>query len=118
MSDHLLLLGWNRASRGREQEALEVFGESLHYYQSLVDDGVIESFEPVLLYPHGGDLNGFLLIRGTSESLNALLDNVTFQRLLVKAQWSVDGIGVIKGTTGEALVGQMAMFAEQAAADA
>jgi hypothetical protein len=54
-----LFIGWGQVVRGREQRALEVWGESLQYWSELEGDGKLESFEVVLLTPHGGDLNGF-----------------------------------------------------------
>ena len=68
MADAGLFIGWGEVVRGRETEALEVFNETLAYYGRLQEEGAIESFEPVFLEPHGGDLSGFILIRGTPRS--------------------------------------------------
>jgi hypothetical protein len=112
MSDYVLLVGWDRATPGREQEAIATFGETVQYYTSLVDGGEIESFEPFFLEPHGGDLNGFVLLRGESSKLRALLDEEQFQRLLFKAQLAVEGIGLIMGVTGATLGRQMGLYSE------
>ncbi len=72
MADAGLFVGWGEVVRGRETEAVEVFNETLGYYARLQEEGTIESFEPVFLEPHGGDLNGFILIRGEAEKLAAL----------------------------------------------
>ena len=42
----------------------------LGYYTKLQERGEIESFEAVLLEPHGGELGGFLLLRGEAEKLD------------------------------------------------
>ena len=64
MANAALVIGWGPVVPGREQKALQVFGEAIQYYTRLQQQGQIESFEPVALEPHGGDLNGFLLVRG------------------------------------------------------
>lgn len=48
------LVGFGSLVRGREQQAIKVFKETFEYYSRLQQDGEIESFEPVLLEPHGG----------------------------------------------------------------
>ena len=72
MATGALVIGWGPAVRGREQKALQVFNEAIQYYTRLQQQGTIESFEPVALEPHGGDLEGFLLIRGDRVDLDDL----------------------------------------------
>jgi hypothetical protein len=112
MSDHVLFVGWNQAARGREQDAVAAFGAAVQYYGSLVERGDIESFEPFFLRPHGGDLNGFMLLRGERAKLDALQEDEEFLRVMATAMRAVDGIGFINGVTGDALAQQMAIFAE------
>jgi hypothetical protein len=110
MTGDALFLGWGPVVRGRELKALEVFQETLVYYGSLQQDGLIDSFEPVLLGPHGGDLAGFILLRGSRESLDKVRSSTEFQRLVARAGAIVDDVGVIDAYTGEALAGQMTTF--------
>jgi hypothetical protein len=110
MTGDALFLGWGPVVRERELTALEVFQETLAYYGSLQQDGLIDSFEPVLLAPHGGDLAGFILLRGSRESLDKVRSSPEFQRLVARAGAIVDDVGVIDAYTGEALAGQMATF--------
>ncbi len=90
---------------------MEVFQETLTYYGTLQQEGKIESFEPVLIAPHGGGLAGFILLRGSRGSL----DEVRFEPTS-SGGWSpvrlrfVNDIGVIDAYTGEALGQQMALF--------
>jgi hypothetical protein len=116
MSDHVLLLGWNRPARGHEQSALFIFADLVGYLTGLEEKGDIESFEPVLLEPHGGDLNGFVLIRGEIVKLREVVAEEGFQRILAKAELNVDGMGLILGMTGEALAQSMAMYSQEIAA--
>ena len=49
MADDALFIGWGEVVRGREEKAVEVFGESIEYYGQLQQDGKIEGFEPYFL---------------------------------------------------------------------
>lgn len=110
MTGDALFLGWGPVVRGRELKALEVFQETLTYYGTLQQEGRIDSFEPVLIAPHGGDLAGFILLRGSRASLNEVRSSDEFRRLVARAGAIVDDIGVIDAYTGEALGQQMALF--------
>jgi hypothetical protein len=110
MTGDALFLGWGPVVRGRELKALEVFQETLTYYGKLQQDGLIDSFEPVLAAPHGGDLAGFILLRGSRASLDEIRSSDEFRRLVARAGAVVDDVGVIDAYTGEALGGQMAIF--------
>jgi hypothetical protein len=110
MAGDALFLGWGPVVRGRELKALEVFQETLTYYGTLQQDGRIDSFEPVLLAPHGGELAGFILLRGARASLDEIRSSEEFRRLVARAAAIVDDIGFIDAYTGEALGQQMALF--------
>ncbi len=103
MATGALVIGWGPAVRGREQQALQVWSEVIQYYTQLQQQGTIESFEPVALEPHGGDLAGFLLIRGDREKLNALRTSEEFLRLTNRVGLVVDNFGVITAFIGEEL---------------
>src|SRR5256885_16683049 len=92
MATGALMIGWGPTVRGREQKALQVFNEAIQYYTRLQQQGTIESFEPVALEPHGGDLQGFLLVRGDREKLNALRSSEEFLRLNNRAALVVDNL--------------------------
>lgn len=116
MSDSALFVGWNQPARGREAGAVAAFGEGVQYFGELAARGEIESFEPFFLDAHGGDLNGFFLVRGERASLDRLrYDDERFRRWIAKAQLNVDGIGVLGAVTGETLGQQMAVFTEAVA---
>jgi hypothetical protein len=103
MASGALFIGWGPVVRGREQQALRVFNEVMQYYGRLQQQGEIESFEPVILEPHGGDLNGFVLIRGDRDKLNHLRTNDEFIHNVNRASLYVDNVGVVGAYTGEAL---------------
>jgi hypothetical protein len=110
MADDALFIGWGDVVRGREGPALEVFGGSLEYYAQLQQDGKIESFDAWFLAPHGGDLAGFILLRGERERLDEVERSPEFELLTARAGMIVDRIGVVKAYTGESLGRLMGQF--------
>jgi len=116
MADAGLFVGWGEVVRGREVESLEVFNETLAFYARLQEEGAIESFEPVFLEPHGGDLNGFILIRGDAERLAALRVSEEFTQFSIRAGLIVNGFGVVGADLAGRLQSQMEYYTEQIAA--
>ena len=93
MADAGLFIGWGQVVRGREDRALDVFNETIELYGQMQSDGRIESFEVCLLQPHGGELGGFELIRGSEEQIDALRRSEDFERINTKASLIVDDLG-------------------------
>ena len=91
---------------------MDVFGEASQYYTQLQQDGKIESFEPYFLAPHGGDLDGFVLLHGERETLDEIARSPEFERLQVRTSLIVEGSGTVPAVTGEALGRNMASFQE------
>ena len=114
MADDALFIGWGEVVRGREMKAVEVFNESLEYYGQLQQDGKIEGFDVFFLGPHGGDLGGFIMLRGERESLDEIERTPEFERLQTRVAMIVDGSGAVPAVTGEALARQLAHFEEAA----
>jgi hypothetical protein len=112
MADDALFIGWGEVVRGRERKAIEVFNESLQYYGQLQQDGKVESVEPWFLAPHGGDLAGFILLRGEREQLDEIERSPEFERLQTRASLIVDRTGVISAYTGESLGRLLGEFQE------
>src|ERR671934_2792528 len=111
-----LFIGWGDPVRGREAKGLDVFNESVEFWGRLQQQGRIESFEVVLLYPHGGDLAGFSLLRGTHDQLNDVGGDEEFLRLTTRAGLIVEGLGVVRAALGEGLAQQVGIY-QQALGD-
>jgi hypothetical protein len=103
MADAGLFIGWGAPVRGREAKGLEIFNEALAYYGRLQQDGVIDDFETAILEPHGGDLQGFILLRGGEEKLAQLRVDDEFVRMSTRAGLIVEGLGVIGASLGDGL---------------
>lgn len=116
MADEALFIGWGEVVRGRERKAVDVFNESVQYYGQLQQDGKIESVDAWFLAPHGGDLQGFILLRGEREQLDEVQRSPEFERLQTRAGMIVDRTGTVNAYTGEALGRLMGQF-EEAAGD-
>jgi len=112
MSTNAIVFGWNRSLPGREQLSAKHFQEYVGFLQSLKASGKIESFEPVLLEPHGGTVNGFFLIRGTGEQLAAYMASPEFLQHDLRAQMHLEGYGYWRAVTGAAVGERMAMWVE------
>ena len=110
MANAVILIGWNEPKSGREMQAAALFGESIQNYTALVKDGTIESFEPVFLLRHGGDFNGFILLRGEASKLDALQRSDNFVEFTIRAIHCLSGFGVIRGWIGEGLQRIMAQW--------
>lgn len=100
MADRIIFLGWNRPVVGREQQAMKLWQKTLEYYGKLQTEGRIESFEPILLDAHGGDLNGFFLIKGDEEKLNEVRRDDTFINFMVEGRHCLEGLGAVFGYIG------------------
>ena len=110
MADAALFIGWGQVVRGREKRAVQVFNESVEYWGSLQGDGRIEDFEVVLLGPHGGDLQGFALLRGSQDQMGALRADEEFQRRTTRADLIIESQGVVDALVGEGIARGMAQY--------
>ena len=111
-----IFLGFGVPIPGREQGAIRVFGETMQYLMGQAQQGNIESVEPILLQPHGGDLGGFFLIRGDQARLSQMVASDEFQRLLTRATAIVSNLGAVPCFMGEEVQRRVGTF-EQDTAD-
>jgi hypothetical protein len=112
MADRMLFIGWGAPVRGREERGLEVFNEAVGFYGRCQQEGRIESFDVVLLDPHGGGLNGYMELHGSAEQLATLREDAEFRRLLVDASLIVEELGVVGGAANEGVAQQIEMYRE------
>jgi hypothetical protein len=110
MANAGLFIGWGQVVRGREKRAVEVFNESVTYWGALQSEGKIEDFEVVLLSPHGGDLAGFALLRGSGEQMAALRSDDEFERRIARADLIVENQGVVDAGLGEGIGNTMSIY--------
>jgi hypothetical protein len=111
-----ILIGWNRAFPGREANAIGKFSEFLGYLGKLQSEKRIESFEPVMLSPHGGDLNGFIILRGEKAKIDDLRGTDHFKDWLAWASFTLDGFGAQEIYLGDEIMSLMQRFMKHASA--
>ena len=109
-----LFIGWGEVPSGKGKKALKVFNEGVEYWKRMQQKGEIESVEPFVLAPHGGDLAGFTLVKGDREKLNRIRNSPEFQSLHTRVGLIVRNLGVIEAYFGEELQSRMGEWAKQA----
>ncbi len=68
-----------------------------------------------MLDPHGGDLSGFFMVRGSEAQCAALANDEEFRRASIDASLIVDNFGVVPAVTGDRVEHEMAMYSEAVA---
>jgi hypothetical protein len=110
MASNVVLFGWNRSIPGREKVSSQHFEEFVKYLGGLQQKNAIQGFEIVFLDTHGGDLNGFFLIKGDSAKLDALIATTEWVTHITRASLHLDGSGVVRGVTGNEVMERMALW--------
>ena len=110
MGSNVVFFGWNRPVAGRESVSQQHFEEFVKYLGGLQHKGAIQAFDIVLLDAHGGDLNGFFLIRAESANLDALVSTAEWVTHMTRAGLHLEGSGAVRGVTGEKISERMALW--------
>jgi hypothetical protein len=112
MASAALFVGWGAPVRGREKQSFDVFNEAIQFFSRQVQEGNVESFEPVQLESHGGDLSGFMLIKGDRAKLERMRYSPDFRRLVARAETIVDNFGIVAAFIGEEMQREFAVYQE------
>jgi hypothetical protein len=110
MGSNVMMFGWNRSIPGREKVSAQHFEEFVKYLGGLQQKTVIQAFDVVLLNTHGGDLNGFFLIKGDTAKLDKLVSTTDWMTHITRASLHLDRSGVIRGATGDEVMKRMALW--------
>ena len=110
MASNAVFFAWNRSIPGRERLSAEHFGDFSAYLEGRKKSGAIDSYEAIFLDPHGGDMNGFFLIRGAASKLDALMASEDWQSHIVRASLHLEGSGAVRGITGEGVAQRMDLW--------
>jgi hypothetical protein len=110
MAEAALFIGWGEVARGREKRALDVYNDSLQYYGRLQQEGRIERFDVAVLNPTGGDLGGFIMLRGTAEQIDSARRSEEFQRLQNRVQLIANGLRITDAFVDEGLAQVMKQY--------
>jgi hypothetical protein len=113
MAEAAIFIGFGPITSGRERKALETLKKAMAYNARLQSEGEIESFEVVLLEPHGGDLSGFALLRGDADALHRVRTSEEFLSLNTLSGMLTQNFGVVDAYIGEGLARELARFETQ-----
>ena len=117
MADYGLVLAWNVPRPGREMKALEVFGEAQNTFDKAKANGLIDSFETVLLQPTAGALpGGWTVCWGTEEQIDAWARHDDFSGVVFQAGLVADGVALTRCLRGDAITEGIGVYAEAASA--
>jgi hypothetical protein len=110
MAKAALFVGWGALIPGREEAGGNVLAGAMQYLHQLQAEGRIDSFEAVALDPHGGDLAGFVLVKGDAEAIAELRMSDDFTRIVVRVQRVHQSVGVVGGYTGAEMQALFALW--------
>ena len=101
MADIAVFIVSDRVRQGRERRALRVFAASREYFEGLVKEKAIESFEVGIAGPAApADIGAFWMVRGTEDQLRAVRQSKEFRRLMVRAALVVENVRVVRFLVG------------------
>jgi hypothetical protein len=106
-----MLIGWDRVAPGDNIAAVELWSEMLLFFKKMHAEGLVEKFEPVMLGAHGGNLNGFILVRGEQDHLDKIRNSDSFLALVVKANKTLTGFRVLRAHYGQEVQKIMRIYA-------
>ena len=113
MAEAALCIIWGTPVHGRENDALKVYSEALQYWGRLQQEGKIESFEVVVLGPTGGDVTGFVLVRGTPQQIDSVRRTKEYARLIDRVQLIADHVRVADAFVDEGLAKIMSQYQDE-----
>ncbi len=115
MKTNMMIVAWNRPITGREKITHGMFEEFVGYLTELKSKGSITGFEPVMMAAHGGDMNGFFMIRGEGDKLHEIKRSDEWTRWMMRGNLHLDRFGMVDAFNGEAVQGFMRMWGETVA---
>lgn len=108
--DRVMFLSWDRPVTGREAAGMETFGQFTNWLGKQQSAGRIDSFEPVMLDPYGGHLNGFVMVRGSYNNISHLMGDEDYQNILARGLYEMHGLAVHTGSIGPAMQQRMSRW--------
>ncbi len=111
MAEGAIVFRWGPGVRGREQQSLQVFAESVEYFDDLVKNNRASGHYPYFSTNRSG---GMWIVQGEIDELQALQGEESYQRLTTRVQMIVEDYSaeMCLGGSAEALGGVMGIFGE------
>ena len=112
MAEAALCTVWGDPIPGREKQALNVYNEAMLYWAGLQQQGKIERFDVTVLAFSGGDVAGFIVVRGTAEQIDSLRRSKEYQQRIARAQLIASHLSVSDAYVDEGLAQIMGQYQE------
>jgi hypothetical protein len=111
MAQGAIVFRWGPTVRGREQQALEIFGESILYYEDLLKNHRISAHQPFVSADRNG---GMWVVQGDLTELAAIRRDDDYLRLTTRVQMVVDDFAIESyyGGSADDLADVMGLFGE------
>ena len=110
MASNAIFFGWKRSVPGREALSAEHFTQFISYLNGLKVAGMITEFDTCFLAPHGGDLNGFFLIKGKTETLHAVVESAAWIEHVTRASLHLEGFGAVQASVDAEVMNLMQVW--------
>jgi hypothetical protein len=107
-----LFIGWTRSVGGKEAESLELFMQATQWFGKLQSEGKLASVETVIMEPHGGDLNGFMLLKGEVGKLLALMQSEEWKDIVSRSAYLMTGFGINHAIVGDGVTAEVQRWAK------
>jgi hypothetical protein len=112
MKETATFVGWGGRVPGRELSALETFKEWTAILDDLKKTGEVEDYLPVLLGPHGGELEGFVLVFADPEKIAKIEKREDVHKLQLRATFEHTKFSVIPAIVGKGVEAEYEKLAE------
>lgn len=107
-----VVISWGLPPAGREGFAGELLMNRSAYLEKHKKSGKIDSYEILIMAPHGGDPAGLLIIRGAHQNLIWMLDDTEFQDQNMRAMSCLTHYAVLPAFGGALVPEVMKMWAK------
>lgn len=111
MRSNTIIYSWKRSVPGREHLSAVHFADFASYLGSMQKQGVIQSFEPILLDPNGDNIVGFFLIRMGDAGIGQWMDRADFTEHIIRSMFHVEEPNLSHGVSGPAVMERMDKWA-------
>jgi len=104
MATAVLFIGWDRPLAGVDPKKAygHVLTEGVPYLKKL-EGKAFERIETIGLTPHGGDVNGFILLFGERPKLDELRRTDDFEAFVMKLGDLFAGLAVVPGVNWDGI---------------
>lgn len=106
---------FGRMVPGREDKALELFGEALAFWRGHLEKGAVSYVEPFLFSSGDREVDlGFFLVKGTEGKLHPIVNGEEFRMLVTRAEYVVEHLQIEWLLAGDEVEMQVARSAKVA----